>query len=112
MNACYFRERWYVAFAQLGRAVLNDLGIHLDDVTSVLDALESGSSELSSDPLIIATHELVGELMSDMVSDIVFECIENPKAKRRCEKTSTDFSNVRIRHGYPYDVFVLCGGLD
>jgi hypothetical protein len=110
MDAHYFRERWCVAFARLGRNILRDLGTYSEDVTSALDSLEFGLS--SADPLITATHELVGEFISDMVSNIVGECMLNPKTKRRRERTTVDLSNVRIRRGYPYDMFVLCGGLD
>lgn len=111
MDAYYFRERMGVAFAQIGRSILLNIARpHPPELTSALDALEFGLP--SHDSLIIATHELVGEFISDMTSKIVVECMKNPKAKRRRERISTDFSNVRIRHGYPYDIFTLCGGLE
>ena len=99
-----------VALAQLGRRILSDLRTYPTDIASVLDSMERGLE--SSDPLIIATHELVGECFSDIVLKIVVECMENPKMKRRCEKPRFDYSNVQIRQGYPYDMFVLCGGLE
>ena len=109
MNAHYFQARMVVALAQLGRGILDDLGTYPPDVTSALDSMERGLE--SPDPLIIATHELVGECISDIVSGIVGECLNNPKTKRRCEKPRIDNSNMRIRYGYPADMFVLCGGL-
>ena len=114
MDVAYYQKRWYVAFAQLARTILHDLGTYppdVPDVTSALDSLEYGLE--SDDPLIIATHELVEECVSDIVSQLVIECMSNPKTKRRCEKKPRiDYSNIRIRHGYPYDMFVLCGGLE
>jgi hypothetical protein len=110
MDAVYFRNRLCVAFAQLGRSILDSLHTYPLDVTSALDSLEHGLD--SPDPLIAAIHELIDECISDMVSKITVECMTTPKSKRRREKNSIDYSNVQIRHGYPYDMFTSCGGLN
>lgn len=112
MDSSYFHARTCVYLAQYGKQLHKNLGAYSETLGEALDALQLSSRSVE-DSMIKATDELVGEFLGDIISSIVIECMQTPKAARRREDPlALDYSNMKIREGYANDIFVLCGGIE
>lgn len=113
MNAEYFHARMCVALARIARDMIESLDnatYHGTAMDEACCALESGAD--GSDPFVDATRDLVESFWNDVVAECVADCMTHPKWKRKNTEVVVDRWNMQIRHGYPNDVFVLCGGLE
>lgn len=110
MNAEYFHARVCVELARYAREMLESVTYHGTAMDAVCEALESGTD--TTDSFVSATRALVETFWNDVAMDCVVNCMMHQKTARKNADIIIDRTNIQIHHGYPNDVFILCGGLE
>ena len=118
MNAEYFHARLCGTLSRMARTMLesiksithDDHTYHGTPIDAACDALEKGTE--SADPFVVESRERVESFWNDVVAECVADCMAHPLSKRKNTDVVLDHWNMQIRHGYPNDVFVLCGGFE
>jgi hypothetical protein len=114
MNGEYFHARVCVQLARfardIARGLLGNNTYHGTAIDDACDALESGAE--SADPFVVATRALVDSFWNEVAVECAADCMTHPKSARKSTEPVIDRWNMQIRHGYPNDVFILCGGLE